>query len=202
MKYTELSLKELREVSIAEAKKIMHEYPVDLLIYVAKAGLPIALYMNEVFMADLLGIGAQRKGNSLKSKIGPLVAYCPRFVRDMLITIELKTKVHKRNAERNIEFHSSINDLNVQKYKNILIVDDSVDTGNSMKLVFDEVKERFPEAVIKTYSLNVWDDSKNVFETDYCSYENTIIRAPMSKDSKEFNEFCKLYDKESKHDYI
>ena len=77
MKYTELSLRELREISIAEAKKIKEQYPVDLIVYVAKAGFPIALYMNEVFNVKLLGIGAQRKGNSLKSKLGPLVAYCP-----------------------------------------------------------------------------------------------------------------------------
>lgn len=61
MKYTDLSLKELRKISIDEAIKIRNDYPVDLIIYVAKAGFPIAIYMNEVFRAELLGINAQRK---------------------------------------------------------------------------------------------------------------------------------------------
>lgn len=202
MKYTELSLKELREISIAEAKKIKEQYPVDLIVYVAKAGFPIAFYMNEEFNVKLLGIGAQRKGNSLKSKLGPLVAYCPRFIRDILITIELKTKIHKRDTERNIEFHNSLENLEIDNYKNIIVVDDSVDTGNSMKLVLDAVKEKFSGANIRTYSLNVWEDSKAVFDTDYCSYENTVIRAPMSKDSKEYNEFCKMYDEETEKGYV
>lgn len=202
MRYTELSLKELRNLSIAEATKINNDFKVDLVVYVARAGLPIALYMNEIFKVDLLGIGAQRKGNSLKAKVGPLVAYCPRCIRDVLITIELKTKVHKRDIERNIKFHRSINNLSKKNYSNILIVDDSVDTGNSMKLVYEAVIEKFPKAKIKTYSLNVWDESKAIFNTDFFSYENTVIRAPMSKDSKEYKEFCRLYDKESKNGYL
>lgn len=199
MKYTELSLRELREISIAEAKKIKEQYPVDLIVYVAKAGFPIALYMNEVFNVKLLGIGAQRKGNFLKSKLGPLVAYCPRFVRDILITIELKTKVHKRDTERNIEFHNSIESLEIDNYKKIIIVDDSVDTGNSMKLVYEAIRDRFVDAEVRTYALNVWGESKIVFQTDYCSYENTVIRAPMSKDSKEYNKFVDMYNMETKN---
>ena len=61
MKYTELSLKNLKEISMAEATVIGRDFPVNLIIYVARAGLPIALYMNEIFDAKLLGIGAQRK---------------------------------------------------------------------------------------------------------------------------------------------
>lgn len=202
MKYTELSLKKLKEISITEATTINKNFPVDLIIYVARAGFPIALYMNEIFNVQLLGIGAQRKGNSFKSKLGPLVAFFPHFVRNLLITIELKTKVHKRDAERNVEFHKSINELLIDRYKNILIVDDSVDTGNSMKLVYEVVQSKFPEAIIKTYSLNVWDESKTVFLTDYYSYENTVIRAPMSKDSKEYKYFCEMYYRETKNEYL
>lgn len=202
MNYTELSLKELRKISFAEATKIKKEYPVDLIIYVARAGLPIAVYMNEVFATKMLGIDAHRKGNALKSKMGPLVRHCPRFVRDLLITLELKTKVHKRNTERKIEFHKLIDVMDTSGYKNILIIDDSVDTGNSMKLVCEAVKEKFTDARIKTYSLNVWEDSIQVFKTDYSTYENTVIRAPMSKDSKEYNAFCKLYDIETQKGYI
>lgn len=202
MKYAELSLEKLREVCKQAAKDIKEKQEVDLLIYVARAGLPIAVYMNEIFNVKLLGIGAQRKGNSLKSKVGPLVAYCPRFIRNIFITIELKSKVHKKNTERHVEFHKSIEKLSIPDYKHILIVDDSVDTGNSMKLVSEIVQKTFEKAKVSTYSLNVWKQSKTVFKTDYCSYNDTVIRAPMSKDSREYGAFCIMYDKESKKDYI
>ncbi len=202
MKYIELSLKKLREVSVDAAKVIKKDVNIDLIIYVARAGLPIAVYMNEVIDVSLLGIGAQRKGNKLKSVLGPVVAYLPRFVRDLVITFEIKSKVHMKDAERFVEFHKSIENLNCNDYQNILIVDDSVDTGNSMKLVYEKVKSKFPKANLVTYSLNVWNQSRSVFDTDYCSYEETVIKAPMSKDSKEYKKFCEMYEIETKKGYV
>lgn len=202
MNYTELTLENLKEISCDAAEEISKETSIDLIVYVAKAGFPIAEYMNQVFKVDILGIGAQRKGNFLKEKLGPLLVHCPRFIRDMLITIELKTKVHKRDSERNINFHLSINDMNTQSYENILIVDDSVDTGNSMKMVYNEVIKTFPHANIYSYSLNVWKTSREVFDTNYCTYENTVIKAPMSKDSNEYNEFISMYNKMTMNGYL
>ena len=131
MNYTELSLEELRKISINAAEKIAEKEKIDLIIYVAKAGFPIALYMNEVFQVQLLGIRAQRKGNTIKNFVGPVLAHMPRLVRDILISIELKSKVHRVDVGRKVEFHAGINNLDIDSFNNILIVDDSVDTGNS-----------------------------------------------------------------------
>lgn len=200
MNYTELSLEKLKRISIEAAKRIRKGYDIDLIIYVAKAGFPIALYMKEVFDVQLLGIAAQRKGNRLKAILGPVVSHMPRFVRDGLITIELKSKVHSASKNRNVDFHKSIEKIDTQKYRTILIVDDSVDSGHSMRCVSREVKKRFPYAAIVSYSLNVWDESEDVFKTDFFSYRNTVIRAPMSKDSKEYKKFCKMYMEAVKED--
>lgn len=200
MNYTELSLETLRKVSIEAAKRIRKEHDIDLIVYVARAGLPIALYMNEVFDVQLLGIETQRKGNRLKTILGPLVSYMPRFVRNGLITIELKSKVHTANKNRNVGFCKSIEEIDTKKYKTILIADDSVDSGYSMKCVSHEVQKRFPQAAIVSYSLNVWDKSEGVFQIDFFSYRNTVIKAPMSKDSKEYKKFCKLYMEVMKED--
>ena len=202
MNCVELSLQELREISIDAAKKIAKEVNIDLIVYVARAGLPIAIYMNEIFQIDLLGISAQRKGNKLKSFLGPIISHMPSLMRNLLITLELKTKVHKHDTERNISFHASIKDICIEKYKNILIVDDSVDTGNSLVAVLAETQQMFKNSQIYTYGLNVWDESKKIIKTDFYSYENTIIKAPMSKDSKEYKLFCELYKKMSQDDYI
>lgn len=197
-----MSLEDLKNVSIQAAKKIKTEHDIDLIVYVAKAGFPIALYMNNVFCVPLLGISAQRKGNRLKTILGPIISHMPRFVRDVLITMELKSKVHIENENRNVSFHKSIKEIDAEKYKEILIVDDSVDSGYSMKYVLLEVKKSFPNATIVSYSLNVWDKSEDVFKTDFFSYRNTIIKSPMSKDSKEYKKFCKLYMEETKEEYI
>ena len=201
MNYTEISLEKLRKISIKEAHKISKEQKIDLLIYVAKAGFPIAKYMNEVFEVPLLGIGAQRKGNKLKQIVGPIMTFMPRFVRDILISFELKSKVHKQDTERHVVFHESLKEVKKEEIRTILVIDDSVDTGHSMKRCCDVIQKEFPEAQIVSYSLNVWEQSKEIFQADYCSFVDTVIRAPMSKDSKEYKKFCKMYDDETRNGY-
>lgn len=202
MNYIEISLEKLRKISIKEANKISKEQKIDLIIYVAKAGFPIATYMNEVFEVPLLGIGAQRKGNKLKQIVGPIMTFMPRFVRDILISFELKSKVHKQDTERHVVFHESLKEIKKEETRTILLIDDSVDTGHSMKRCCDVIQKEFPKAQIISYSLNVWEQSKEIFQTDYCSFADTVIRAPMSKDSKEYKKFCKMYDDETRNGYI
>lgn len=202
MKFLELSLEQLREISIEAAEEISKKVNIDLVIYIAKAGFPIAYYMNEVFKVPMLGIAAQRKGNKLKSFISPLVKHCPKIVRNTLITMELKSRVHKWDINRNVWFHKSIEALDTKDFTSILIVDDSVDTGCSLMNVRREVRKQFHTAKIYSYSMNVWDESRSSIETDFYSYCNTIIRAPMSKDSREFPDFCKMYNTLTDHGFL
>ena len=39
---------------------------------------------------------------------------------------------------------------------------------------------------------------KILFHTDFALYENTVIKAPMSKDSSEYKEFVSIYNRETK----
>ena len=67
MKFTDLSFTELRSICINEAHRIHDRTNIDLIIFVERAGLPLALYMNEVFNCRTLGIRATRKADTLKS---------------------------------------------------------------------------------------------------------------------------------------
>ncbi|MBQ7925567.1 MAG: phosphoribosyltransferase [Lachnospiraceae bacterium] len=193
MECIELSLEELKDTSIEVAKKIILEKKIDLIIYIAKAGFPIAMYMNEVFHCELLGIVAKRKGNRLKEILGPILSYCPKVIRNGLIKMELKSKVHMHDIERHVMFEEKIDVDAISKFKTILIVDDSVDTGNSALAVLNEVKSIFKDSTVLFYALNVWSQSKSVVSVDYLSFSDTIIKAPMSKDSKEYKKFIEMY---------
>lgn len=155
--------------------------------------------MREVFDVPMIGIGTSRDGNSFKEKIGPFVAMLPNFVRNFLISIEMKSNRHEKNTERHVHFLENIEEkIDVKTIKSILVAEDSVDTGHSLKQSLDEIKKVFPKAEIKVASLNVWDKSKDIVSVDYSLYQNTIIKAPMSKDSKEYKAFIKLYNEETK----
>lgn len=190
----ELSINDIRTQCSAWAEEIKKEFQPQLLIYVAKAGYLIAEAMNEVFRADILGIDATRKGNRLKEKLGKVFTHIPRFIHKWLIAVELKSNIHGKDTNREVCFHDKLNTIDKNKMKHILVVDDSVDTGYSLKSVLAEVSKFFPEAKTKTASLNVWEKSRAVATTDYWLYSDTIIKAPMSKDSKEYKKFIELYD--------
>lgn len=87
-----------------------------------------------------------------------------------------------------------ISQLEADKINKILVVDDSIDTGNSILAVKNYISTIFRNAEIRVAGLNVWDMSKEKVFTDYALYKNTIIKAPMSKDSKEYDVFMKMYN--------
>ncbi len=202
MNCMELSVESLENKCEKWAGRIKEEYRPDALVYVAKAGYLIARPMTRVFNVPVIGVEAVRSGNGIKKLAGPLLSVMPNFVRNMLISAELKTGVHGKKSERKVEFHEGKNSVKAEDILRILVVDDSVDTGHSMSRVVERVKEEFPNAEVRTAALNVWDKSESVIETDYALYRNVIIKAPMSKDSKEYKKFIRIYDDETRHGFV
>lgn len=84
-------------------------------------------------------------------------------------------------------------EINLKDFKNILIVDDSVDTGMSMIAVINKIKELNPNAVLKTAALNILANSEENVKIDFYIWKNIIMRTPMSKDSKEYKIFNNIY---------
>ena len=199
MKYTELSRKDIEEQRKDWANEIKKSYEPDLIIYVAKAGYLIGREMNRVFDVPLVGISASREGNALKEFFGPIVSVMPNFIRNFLISVELKSDTHSKNTERKIHMHEGLEMLDKEKFHHILIVDDSIDTGHSMKQVVNVISSMFENAEIKIAGLNVWDKSQSIIDTDFALFKNTVIKTPMSKDSKEYKDFMKIYNSETNY---
>lgn len=197
MKYIELSRKDIEEQCKDWAKEIQKSYQPDLIVYVAKAGYLIGREMKDVFNVPLVGISATREGNALKEVIGPIISRMPNFVRNILISLELKSDTHSKNAERQIHFHEGLEKMKSSNIQSILVVDDSVDTGHSMKQVVDAIHSLFGDVEIKIAGLNVWDKSRSIIDSDFALYKNTVIKSPMSKDSKEYKDFMRIYNSET-----
>lgn len=196
MQHLELSRKALEEQCSTWANNIKEVYQPDLIIYIARGGYLIGKQMKEVLQIPMIGVSTVRDGNGLKEKIGPLVAMLPNRIRNLLISIELKSNKHAKNTERKVRFLKGVEDVKDKDIQKILVAEDSVDTGNSLQQTIKTIRTVFPDAEIKVASLNVWDKSKNIAHVDYALYENTIIKSPMSKDSKEYKEFIETYRKE------
>lgn len=189
----ELSIKSLDEKCQDFAKQIQLVYQPDLVIYVARGSYLIGKSVVKVFKVPLIAVGAQRKGNELKELVAPFLSLFPRWLCNLLRRCELKSNIHGVQVERHIEFLDDISLIEIASIKKVLIVDDSVDTGSSMLAVRNLVESKFPNSEIKTAVLNVMSQSKDVIKVDYSLYEDAMLRTPMSKDSREYKEFCQLY---------
>ena len=119
MKYTELSIEKLKSECNSWARELKKTYCPDLVIYVARAGYLIAKEMSEVFEVPMVGISATREGNKLKEIVGPVISFMPNFVRNFLISMELKSNTHDKNTERKIHFHESLEKLKGQSFDRI-----------------------------------------------------------------------------------
>lgn len=191
----EFSIQSLRNECTLWAKEIKKEYLPDIIIFIAKGGFLIGLAFQEIFGCPLIGVDATRKGNKVKEMLTPILSHLPKIILNMARATEVKSGIHNKHTERAVEFHASIDAIDKKKVKRVLIVDDAIDTGYSILTVYDKVVDIFTDSVVKLAALNVWDQSKLIVRCDYCKYENTILRTPMSKDSKDYVNFIRLYQK-------
>lgn len=139
MQKIELNRKELENECNSWARRISESYQPDLIIYIAKGGYLIGREMRDVFDVPMIGIGTSRDGNNFKEKIGPFIAMLPNFVRNILISTEMKSNKHGKNTERHVHFLDDIEEkIDVKTIKSILVAEDSVDTGHSLKQSLEE----------------------------------------------------------------
>ena len=154
MKYTRFSFAELERICTKEAKRISSETNIDLIVFVAKAGLPIALYMSRILGCKILPIYAERKTGLMKKLFFKLGGkFLPERVKILLRLLEVKSGFHKRNPERHVTFDADMTDAEKASIRKILVVDDSIDTGASMLQVISKVRQVFPECAGNTVSL-------------------------------------------------
>lgn len=190
----ELSIKELDNICCRFASDIQKDYQPDIVIYLAKGGYLIGKSMCSVFKVPLVAVGAVRDGNALKEQLASLLCLLPRWLCNFLRNVELKSNVHAKQKERHVKFLDEITYFqNVDKQLKILIVDDSVDTGSSIIAVHQLIKQFLRNSIIRVAALNVMSQSKSAVDVDYYLYTDKMLRTPMSKDSREYRKFLRLY---------
>ncbi|MGP6148701.1 phosphoribosyltransferase [Priestia flexa] len=187
MQYLDLSIKEVRKLSLKLAKEIKTKgYEPDVVIYIKSGGYMIGDEIAKYFNIPSVGVRIFRKGNAVKKKLTNLLGFLPHRLKLILRTLELKSGFHKKESKREIFVDSN----NVMYGKRILIVDDSVDTGNTILKMMDFLSKNHPHNYeLKVAALNVFSMSKELLETDYFVYQDAVIIYPWSTDSKEYKEF-------------
>lgn len=191
----------VKTVNLSDIKRItlqlidtVGEKP-DLVVFVASGACLIGKIMAEHYDVPLKEIRAQRSGNQLKKLLHPVLKALPGKLKIWLRKREQCSGNHaiKNCRAVSYEFH----DAEREGIDSILLVDDAVDTGNTMLQCLRTLQKHYPSTKIKTAALSVFDGSKDIVKVDYHIFDNMIVMGPWANDHKEHLKFMRLY-KEAK----
>lgn len=167
-----------------------------LVLGIAEGGLPIAQIVYDTLNEHLNSsvsqgfIMVQRPSTKNKKKsettqkfIKSIFSITPKFILNYLRIREHKklSKRSKSDLQREIKWNE---EPNFSRFDLILIVDDAVDSGASMKKTLDFVKEKVNNStILKTVSVVVT-QKKPVYMPDYFQFRDVLIRFPWSLDGR------------------
>lgn len=192
MELLELSKKSLQETNKELYNLIIKNYNYDLVIFIAKGSYLIGKDLAKLNNVPLLEIFATRKGGKFKKIISPFLRVIPKKIKNVLRKKEFNSNYHEKNNERDIMFDEVIWSKYKNK-KNILLVDDSVDTGYSIKYAKEKIDNFFNNCTVKVAAINCFTKSKKIINTDYYLYLDKMLLGPWSNDSKENKDYLKEY---------
>lgn len=176
------------------AKEIGKVYQPDLIVFIAKSGFLFAKPMAEYFDCAMVDILVSRPASKTKDKLKKVIGFIPDRVLLNILKMPLMYKFNDRKKERKIRISERYENEKQKNHEKILIVDDSVDTGWTMRCVHRIVKESFPDAIIKTAAYAVIDYSKDRVNVNYYRYRNTIVLTAASRKSNQYDAFLRQYE--------
>ncbi len=186
----DINLELLEKYSIQLADLIINEgFKPDHILFIERAGLLIGDIVANYLRCEMSGIATKRSGNGVKAGIKNILRYLPRFITHFLRRAEIHSNIHEVKSERKIVIDYPL----PCKKKKILLIDDAIDTGNSIKAVIDYLinkgysREQIKIAVITTTGKEV------KYKADFSLFNQVICAFPWSYDSREFDKAWSIY---------
>ncbi len=171
------------------AQEITKTYKPDLVVFVADSGFIVAKAVAEELDLPLKYVKAVRSGNKAKDKTNSFSKYIPQKLVEIIISSPLKFYLHKKKKERNVEIPDSlVRTINGGKTR-ILLVDDAVDTGWTIKQVVESLNNEFANIEIRTAAYSVAEYSLDVVKIDYYRFWNNLVLTATSRKSAEYVQF-------------
>lgn len=183
-----LSIMDIKKISedILNSKKVREFHP-EAIVFIERAGRLIAKYMEDFSGLPAYPLSTHRAGESLKDKLKHIFNFLPWQISHFIRKLELSTSVHSTFDDRKIIVNKA---LPLDKETKIIVVDDAIDSGTSIKSVLNFLNglgyTNIFTAVLTTTS------SKPIYQADY-SHFNHLITFPWSIGSPEFYKYQKVY---------
>ena len=164
-------------------------YHVEHVLYVERAGLFIGWNIARFFDCPISPIFTKRRFSHQKELLRFLLIKVPNPILRILRVIEVKSKIHSIISDRNVKFDHN-HSLNT---KNVLVVDDAVDTGNTLFSVKTEIEQRSIGYKDIRYAVITITQNNTIFLPDYYLFKDLMIGFPWSMDSSLYNQSKEYY---------
>ena len=190
-KIKDISLSQIKDYSFRLAYKVSSSgWMPDHILYVERAGLFVGHAVSNYFDCSISGIYCRRTGTFLKSKMKIFFRLLPRAMTHLLRKIEIKSNIHSIKEERQVYIEGPY----PPQDKNLLIVDDAIDTGYSAENILSFLlgsgyhKEQIKIAVLTNTYKN------SACRADISLFDQVNFAFPWSYDSRDYNRAWKLYN--------
>lgn len=172
-------------------RKLMTEvadsgYKPDEVVAVERAGVFVAKAMN---VGEFYTVKCSREGSETKKgRLGRILRFLPAFVNTMLRKLEYSLLQWRDKTvdyqPRKVEMQPELKEILKKGNRKVLIVDDAVDSGRSLKSVVEELSKYGNGTEIRTAAITVTRPHP-VCTPDYALYrDQTLIRFPWAADRR------------------
>lgn len=183
------TMKEVREDCKLWASEIAQTFRPDIVIFIAKSGFLFAQPIAEFFGCPMADVTVKRPGDKVRDHVKKIFRFVPKFIWS--IYVRISPLFNDKHTERIFIPGTKLQALNLADYRNILLVDDSADTGSSIVKAVQELRALAPESVIKTCCYCVIYLSDKRVSIDYFRYKDTVIFSGPSRYSPEYGDFLR-----------
>ena len=184
---------EIEKDCIEWASEIEKTYKPDIIVFIAKSGFLFARPLAEYFKCEMVDVAVSRLDNSQKDIIKRFIPCMPNSLLSFFLKRRVSNPKYREFSERILVDTSRFEKINIGGYNQILIVDDSVDTGWSLIKVKDLLETRGARGKFRTASYCVLTESKNQTSVEYFRYTDTIVITATSRYNKEYSNFIDNY---------
>ena len=182
-------MKEVQEDCTKWAAEIAQSFRPDIVVFIAKSGFLFAEPIAQYFGCTMADVTVKRPGDKARDSLKKIFRFVPKFVWSAYVRMSLG--YNDKHTERLFIPGRKFQAINLADYRNILLVDDSADTGSSIIKAVDELRKFAPDSVIKTCCYCVISLSMKRVRVDYFRHMDTVIFTGTSRYSEEYPEFLR-----------
>lgn len=196
MQFVELSIADLRDRSRELAKLVSRDgFRPEAVAYLARGAYLIGVEMGAYFECPLIELSAHRSGEATKGEFAPILARLPKFARHFLRSFEIRRRLTSDAGDAQRKTMRLTNRFRPPaECGRILLVDDSVDTGSSVRAALGLLRRMYPGAEIGVAVLNTFEREPLGGHGDWHLYEGVLLSTPSSKDNAQYGEFLRMYE--------